>query len=190
MSEKAQIKKPIKSENTEILGSLETGEPEFILIGKIHRVHGIDGELLVESYSEDPKGLKPGSQVFIGNSHKPMVVRSRRKINTSWLLAFKEIDSPESAAEFRNQLIYMDKEDLQVLPEGQYYHFDLIGLSVKDKTGKYLGKLSEIIETGANDVYVVMNDNGDEILLPAISQVILMVNLKEHSMIVDPPEWI
>jgi 16S rRNA processing protein RimM len=172
------------------LGSPLPGEPVFILIGKIHRVHGVDGELVAESFSEDPQRLKPGSQIFIGAAHKPLIIQSRRKMNTSWLLAFKGIETPESAGELRNQLIYMDKNDLPVLPEGQFYHFDLVGLTVRDKSGKDLGKLAEVIETGANDVYIVINETGEETLLPAIAQVILEVNLEEHFMVVDPPDWI
>lgn len=172
------------------LGSPISGEPVFILIGKIHRVHGVDGELVVESFSDDPHGLKPGSRIYVGATHETLIIKSRRKMNTSWLLAFKGIDNPESAGEYRNQLIYVDKKDLPVLPEGQYYHFDLVGLAVQDKSGKKLGKLSEVIETGANDVYVVLNDAGEEILLPAIAQVILEISLEDRCMVVDPPEWI
>jgi len=80
--------------------------------------------------------------------------------------------------------------DLPRLPEGQYYHHQLLGLSVVDETGQVLGELAEILETGANDVYLVKTPLGKELLLPAIEDVILGVPLERKEMSVRPPDWL
>ena len=83
---------------------------------------------------------------------------------------------------FRNQWVYVKAADVPPLPEGQYYKYELIGLDVVDDQGNALGKLNEILETGANDVYVVKNESGKEILLPAIPPVILDVDMGQRVM--------
>jgi 16S rRNA processing protein RimM len=77
----------------------------------------------------------------------------------------------------RNQTLYIAEANAMELPEGEFYFHELLGLSVVDDAGKSLGKVSEIMETGANDVYVVTNEVGHEILLPAIAEVILDIDL-------------
>ena len=105
------------------------------------------------------------------------------------LITFKDITDLDQAGLFRNKFIYIRKEDLPALPDGEYYHFDLVGLNVFDTADQLLGVLTEVLETGANDVYVVKSENGEEILLPAIESVIISVNLKDARMVVNPPEW-
>jgi 16S rRNA processing protein RimM len=181
----------ITKKNTEAndIGSLGTGEPVFILIGKIRKPHGVDGELLIDAYSESPERFKAGKQIFIGEDHELHVIKTRRMMDKAMLITFKDVDDVNLAGQYRNKYIYTIKEYLPSLPDGEYYHFDLVGLNVYDQMGVYMGKLKEVLETGANDVYVVENEAGEEILLPAIASVIIAVSLSEHKMIVDPPIW-
>lgn len=171
-------------------GSPQPGEPVFILIGKIRKAHGVDGEIMIDAYSESPERFKPGRKIFLGEDHQPHVIRSRRTMDKAMLISLKDISDPELVGKYRNKFIYILKEDLPTLPEGEYYHFDLIGLQVFDPSGKLLGKLVEVIETGANDVYVVDNEQGEEMLIPAISQVVVSVSIPDGKMVVNPPEWI
>jgi 16S rRNA processing protein RimM len=83
------------------------------------------------------------------------------------------VETPEEAGLYRNQWVFIKKKDAPPLPKGQHYKHELYGLKVVDENDNPLGELVEIIETGANDVYVVRNDSGKEILLPAIPSVIL-----------------
>ncbi len=83
--------------------------------------------------------------------------------------------------------LFIHKDRLPKLPEGEYYHFQLIGLSVETKEGKPLGTLSAILETGGNDVYVVESE-GKELLIPAIEDVIGEVDLQNRKLVVDLPE--
>ena len=75
------------------------------------------------------------------------------------------------------------------LPQGEYYHHQLLGLQVINKEGQLLGTLVEILETGANDVYVVKGESGEEVLLPAIDGVVVGIDLENHTMLVEPPAW-
>ena len=106
-----------------------------------------------------------------------MTIRRQRIHNDGILLAFDGYSTPEQVGRFRNQILYIVEEDAMELPEGEFYYHELLGLSVMDETGESLGKVTEIMQTGANDVYVVTNDAGQEILLPAIAEVILEVDL-------------
>ena len=98
------------------------------------------------------------------------------------MLAFDGFTTPEQVGRFRNQILYIDEADAKELPEGEFYYHELLGLSVLDETGEPLGKVTEIMQTGANDVYVVTNEAGREILLPAIAEVILEVDLEFKEM--------
>ena len=89
------------------------------------------------------------------------------------LVKFKGIESPEAAREMRNQWVYVRASDVPRLPEGKLYQHELFGFHVVDDNETSLGELVEIIETGANDVYVVRDEAGKEILLPAIPSVVL-----------------
>jgi 16S rRNA processing protein RimM len=183
------VRKNSLRKNNSDQGSPQPGEPVFILIGKIRRPHGVDGEMMIDPYSESVDRFKPGNKVLIGEDHLPQVIRTRRAMDRAMLITFKDISDPDQAGLFRNKFMYILKDDLPELPDGEYYHFDLVGLNVFDTEDELLGVLTEVLETGANDVYVVKSENGEEILLPAIESVIISVNLKDARMVVKPPEW-
>jgi 16S rRNA processing protein RimM len=89
------------------------------------------------------------------------------------LVQFKGIGTSEEAGLYRNQWVFIKAEDAPPLPEGHIYQHELIGFKVFDEADNLLGELVEILETGANDVYIVRDDSGRELLLPAIASVIL-----------------
>lgn len=127
----------------------------------------------MDLHTDFPERLKAGRKLFIGGGHKPMTLTGCRVHGQGRLIALQGVDTPESAGRFRNQWVFVKTKDAPALPEGQYYQYQLIGLNVVDEEDRSLGKLTEIIETGANDVYVVTKESGGEILLPAIPSVIL-----------------
>jgi 16S rRNA processing protein RimM len=98
------------------------------------------------------------------------------------LVRFKGIETPEEAGQYRNQWVYIKSSDAPTLPEGGIYKHELFGFQVVDENGQSLGELMEILETGANDVYVVKDDSGCELLLPAIPPVILEVDADRRVM--------
>lgn len=165
-------------------GSLKTGEPAFLAAGKIRRPHGVRGEVLLEIHTDFPERLQAGKTVFLGESHEQATILQQRQHQHGLLLRLAGYDTPEAAGILRNQTLYVAFEDTPELPEGEYYFHELLDLEVFREDGKKLGVLSEIIETGANDVYVVTTPSGSEILLPAIQDVILSVSLEEQKMTV------
>ncbi len=149
------------------------GEPVYLVVGFLRRAHGVHGEIVMDVHSDFPERLRRGRKLFIGEEYKPVTIASARPHAKGMLLKLKGIETPEEAGQFRNQWVYVRAADVPSLPEGKIYQHELFGFDVVDENGASLGELEEIIETGANDVYVVRDSNGREILLPAIPSVIL-----------------
>lgn len=155
---------------------------EFLVVGKLRRTHGITGEMTMDIYTDFPERLRLGQVVFVGDEHQPQRIRSRRPAGATLLVAFDGFTNPESAAVLRNQYVYVRADDRPPLPEGEYYHHELLGIQVISEDGRNLGRLVEILSSPANDVYVVQPDAGKEILLPALKSVILEVDLPNGQM--------
>jgi 16S rRNA processing protein RimM len=151
--------------------------PVYVAVGKLRRPHGVHGEIIMDVYTDFPERLRPGMQLYAGEVHQPLKLTHRRWHQNSLLVTFEGYDTPESVGELRNMILYLPIDTLPDLPAGEYYHHQLLGLQVIDETGKLLGQVSEILETGANDVLVVQPETGREFLLPFIDSVLLDVNL-------------
>lgn len=160
-------------------GSPLESEPVFLVVGKLRRAHGVRGEMVFDIHTDFPERLRPGVLVYIGDDYQPFRIRTRRPNGTTLLLSFASIGTPEQAAAYRNQFVYVRADDRPPLPEGEYYHHQLLGLQVINEDGRVLGKLVEILDSPANDVYIVQPETGPEILLPAIQSVILAIDLTQ-----------
>ncbi len=158
-------------------GSPAAGEPAFLEVGKVRRPHGVSGDVLVEIHTNFPERLIAGVEVFLGEAHLPLTIRRRREHNDGLLLAFENYTTPDQVGRFRNQSLYQARKRAPKLSSCEYYHHQLLGLDVQKEDGTFLGKITGILETGANDVYEVTDEAGREMLLPAISEVILHVDL-------------
>lgn len=163
-------------------GSPVEGEPVFLAIGRLRRPHGVRGEINMEVLTDFPERLRPGMQLYIGPDYRSIHLKSRRWHRDSLLVSFKGYEDREQIGELRSQIVYVPVDDRPPLEEGEYYHHQLLGLRVIDEEGRLLGELKEILETGANDVYVVLPESGPSILIPAIYPVILEINLEEGEM--------
>jgi 16S rRNA processing protein RimM len=163
-------------------GSPPVGEPEYLVIGYLRRPHGVGGEILMDVQTDFPERIQPGITLFVGESHQQMELTSCRTHHKGMLVHFRGITNPENAGLYRNTWVYVTTESRPKLPDGEYYHHQLIGLKVMDEDDTLLGTLVDIIETGANDVYVVRDDSGRELLLPAIPAVILNVQISDGQM--------
>jgi 16S rRNA processing protein RimM len=149
------------------------GEPVYLVVGFLRRAHGLRGEIIMDLHTDFPERLRSGRKLFVGQERKPMTLSGARPHAKGMLVKFKGVETPEDAGQLRNQWVYVTTTDVPSLPEGKLYQHELFGFEVVDENGNSLGKLVEIIETGANDVYVVKDSNGRELLLPAIPSVIL-----------------
>jgi 16S rRNA processing protein RimM len=150
-----------------------TGEPLYLSLGFLRRPHGVRGEIIMDLHTDFPDRLRKGRKLFVGEEYRPVTLESIRPHGHGVLIKFKTIDTPEDAGQFRNQWVYAKTKDLPPLPKGQHYQHELLGINVVDENGNSLGVLAEIMETGANDVYLVRDEAGKEILLPNIPSVVL-----------------
>ena len=149
------------------------GEPVYLAVGFLRRAHGVRGEIIMDLHTDFLERLRSGRKLFVGEERKAMTLSGSRPHAKGMLVKFKGIETPEDAGQLRNQWVYVKATDVPSLPEGKLYQHELLGFEVMDESGYSLGKLVEILETGANDVYVVKDESGKEILLPAIPSVIL-----------------
>ena len=171
-------------------GSPLTGEPAFLAVGKLRHAHGVHGEILMEVLTDFPERPTPGTALYLGSEGDQLRLTKSRPHQAGLLMTFEGFSTPEQVSQLRNQIVYVKADDRPPLADGEYYHHQLIGLSVIDESGTSLGQIIEIIETGANDVYVVRSEDSHEILLPVLPEVILNVDLTTGSMQVRPPEWL
>ena len=149
------------------------GEPVYLTVGFLRRPHGVQGEIIMDLHTDFPERMKRGRKLFVGEDHQAMTLTSVRPHQNGLLVKFKGIETNEAAGAFRNTWVYIQAKDAPPLPDGRIYQHELYGFKVVDENENPLGELVEIIETGANNVYVVRDDSGKEILLPAIPSVIL-----------------
>jgi 16S rRNA processing protein RimM len=160
---------------------------EYLIIGVIVAPRGLQGELKVRVETDDPDRFEALEWVYVGPERQRYGVEGARLHRGSALLRLSGITDRDAAEELRGAIIYVDTVDALPLGEGEYFHHQIEGLRVVSESGEELGRLREVLETGANDVYVVIGPKG-EILLPAIQDVILMIDVPGGTMTVRVPE--
>lgn len=171
-----------RSEDEIVAGSPLRGEPDFLAVGRLRRPHGVRGEILMEVMTDFPERLIDGMVLYIGTEHRPLRMLRQRTHHKALIVTFEGFETPEDIGEFRNQFVFIPTTSISPLPEGEYYHHQILGLQVISESGDSLGKVVDIIETGANDVYVIQRENAADILLPAIDDVILEIDLHKGEM--------
>ena len=172
-------------------GKARTPEPRFLAVGQVSRPHGVRGELRVQILTDYPERLGQHTYLYLASPDSPDAVR--RYPVEKWryhkkilLLKLGGCDDRNAAEELRGQLVQIPFEEAVPLEEGEYYHFQLIGVRVETENGEHLGQVVEMLETGANDVYVVRGPRG-EVLLPAVDDVVLELDLRAQRMVVRLP---
>ncbi len=169
-------------------GSSLSDEPVFLAIGRLRRPFGLSDEWLFKIMTDFPDRLILGKELYLGRQKQAHTIKTiviSNQYSRISLCPAIEHDKP-----YQNEILYVKADEVPPLPNGQYYHHQVIGLRVEDENGASLGVLAEILETGANDVYVIRPPEGKEILIPAIGSVVKTVNLKDRLMVVKIPEWI
>jgi len=154
------------------------GEREFLAVGKLRRPHGVAGEMVMELFTDFPERLTSGSQLYHGAQHKPLHIKKCRNYDKGLLISFVEVQDSESAGLLRNEIVYVRTDEVPALPEGEYYHHQLLGLRAVDEGDRLLGIVVDILETGANDVIIVRPGRGRDILIPLVDAFILAIDLR------------
>ena len=152
---------------------------QFLETGKITGTHGLKGEVRVQPWADSPEFLAEFDELYLDKGAIKIEITSSRVHKNMLIMKIKGIDTIEEADRLRNKVLYMNRNDVE-LEEGAYFIQDLIGLDVIDEeTGERLGRLDDVSETGANDVYHVKTDDGKVFLIPAIPQVIREISVEE-----------
>lgn len=161
-------------------------EPRYLAVGRILRPHGITGELRVEVLTAYPERLAKLPQLYIGSAYQPYAVQSVRRHQNLLLLRLVGVADRNAADTLRGQLVSVAIEDAIPLEEGEYYHHQLLGMQVSTEDGEALGEIVEVLDTpAANDVYVVHGLRG-EVLIPAIREVILSMDIEARQVVIRP----
>lgn len=165
---------------------LRRSEPRYLAIGRVTRAHGLRGEVSITVLTDFPERFRTTDWVYLGNEFEaaPHRLVSHRRHKNNILLTLDGITNRAQAEQLKGQFVQVPVEDAVPLPEGTYYLFQLLDLDVKTTTGELLGTIVDILETGANDVYVVQN-NKDQVLLPAIPDVVKSIDLEKGRMLVE-----
>lgn len=157
-------------------------------VGQIVGAHGLYGELRVEAYTDFPERFAPGARLFMGEELEAVTVESMRPHKTNLLIRLAEIEGRSAAEDLRGLWLYVPESEATALDEGSYWIHDIVGLRVLTTEGQELGTITDVFATGSNDVYVVRPsagiNQGRELLLPAIADVVERVDLDQRTMII------
>ncbi len=164
-------------------------EQVFFAVGRIVGAHGIRGEAKMVILTDDPDHLLDLRRVYFNDDPTPHRLSHIRFHARQALLTFPEITDRDSADALRGTVIRISGSQARPPAEGEFYHYQLIGLSVYDEAGAPLGKLVEILEAGEVDTYVVRDETGYEQFFPALREVVLDINPAENRVVVRPLVW-
>jgi 16S rRNA processing protein RimM len=165
---------------------VNTAPTEPVVVGTISGTHGRAGAVRVDPQSDIANRFMVGSELFInGIAH---TVDSSQPSGRGIIIKLDKINDLDHAATLKGSLITIPSHHLEALPDGSYYYYEIIGINVWEESGVYIGKISEIISTGCNDVYVIKDSLGHERLIPALDDVLLSVVPQKKQMVVRIPE--
>lgn len=160
---------------------------EFLVLGQIVGTHGVRGEMRVNPWCDSPDFAKKFKTLYMDEGGaQPVRVLSCRPHGNVFLVKLEGIDSIAEAEKHRDRMLYIKRSDA-MLPENTWFIEELIGCSVLDAdTARCYGTLSDVMSTGANDVWAVTDEKGHEYLLPAIKDVVIAANVSENKVFIRP----
>lgn len=147
---------------------------EKIMIGKIVNVVGLKGEVKVYNYSDSDEIYRITEAVYVGDDL--VGIENVRLQKNMVILKLAGISDRDGAEAVRGKELFITESDLPELPEGQYYIRDLIGMTVKEENGEILGKVSDVLQNTAQDIFEVENADGRKILIPKVDQFVLEID--------------
>lgn len=159
---------------------------QYLEIGQIVNTFGIKGQVKVVPFTNDANRFEEVKKIYIvsKSTKKEVEIEEVKYHKNMVLLKFKGFNKIEEVEDFKNCYIEIDRKDGKKLEEGEYYIVDLLGLDVLTDEGQNLGKLEDIYNTGSNDIYVVKNSLGKQVLLPCIKEVIKNIDLEKKQITV------
>ncbi|MCI8645748.1 MAG: 16S rRNA processing protein RimM [Firmicutes bacterium] len=159
---------------------------EKILIGKIVNVVGLKGELKVYCYTDKREQFEELEQIWL--DEETYAIRNVRYQGNVVILKLEGINDRNAAEACRNKGVYIKESDLPQLPEDSYYVRDLVGLQAMDESGNVLGKVTDVIQSSSQDLYQIRMEDGKNILLPAVKEFVLAIDMEGKTMTVRLPD--
>ncbi len=159
---------------------------DLLQVGVITTTHGVRGEVKVFPTTDDPARFKKLKNVILdtGREKIDLEVAGVKFFKNMVILKFKGIDDINDVEKYRKKSLYVTRENAVKLKKNEYFIADLIGLKVESDEGEDLGILSDVLQTGANDVYVLSKEGEDDILLPAIKECVKEVDIENGTILV------
>lgn len=157
---------------------------DLLQVGVITSTHGVRGEVKVFPTTDDPARFKKLKQVILdtGKEQIDLEIAGVKFFKNMVILKFKGIDNINDVEKYRQKGLFVTREHAVKLKKDEYFIADLIGLQVTSDEGEALGEISDVLQTGANDVYVIKTPEGEEILLPAIKDCVKAVDIEGKTM--------
>lgn len=157
-----------------------------IVIGRVGAAHGIQGDLRIIPLTDFPERFATLREVMVGD--ELLHIEHVKPQGKNFLMRFHEYGVREEAQRLTGRLLTVARADAAPLDEGEYYVFDIIGLTVHDEEGHVLGTVENVLRTGSNDVYAVRTEDGREILIPALRTVVCAIDVPGGRMTVRFPQ--
>ena len=160
----------------------------YLPAGRITTTHGIKGEVKVYPEVDDPDRFSLFKEVYLRSGSKlvPVEIENVKFFKKTVILKFKGIDDINDAVKYRDYEVMARREDIAELSEDQYFDADILGLLVQDSSGSELGSVSQVLHGSGNDVYVIKNGTGKEIMIPAVKRFVTSVDIEKGRMTVNP----
>ena len=161
-----------------------------LAVGRVVGTHGLEGELRVQLLTDNPEHLLDAERLLVGDKRTPFTIDSIRFHKGMALIAFDEIADVDEAETLRGSVLRIAGADLPPLAENEYYLYQVVGIEARAESGDVLGTVSDVIETGANNVFVVTPaDGGKELLFPSIPEVVLDIRPTEGYLVIRPQTY-
>jgi len=167
----------------------ETGG-QLCAAGLIAKAFGIKGEVKIRSYSRGIEEFKALGSVLVGRNEREVVRREIEEVvarGEDLYIRFRDTGDRNAAEQLIGHFLFVEESDRRSLASGQYFVDDLVGLEVRNRAGRSLGTVKEVLSYPAHDVYVIRS-RGTDVMVPAVREIVTAVDMKSRVMIIDPPE--
>ncbi len=163
---------------------------EYLVVGQLINTHGVKGEMKATALTDDPQRFKELKWVYIDKNGQLVKysISGVKFFKQFVILKFENIDCIEEAEKLKGLLMKVDRANAVKLPKDSFFITDILGLKVYDENNSLLGELTDVIQTGSNDVYIVKNEAGKELLIPALKSVVKEISLEDGKISVILPK--
>lgn len=174
------------STNTPISSAPRPTDEEWIVVGEFVGPFGIHGEIKLRPLTDFPERFERTPTIYIGDKHVPYRVEQAHTHKQLVLLRLAGITDVDAAEQLRGEQVWIPSSELTPLQEDQFYLHDVVGLRVQHVNGRPLGVVTDVVSTGASELFVIRDPQGNEVLLPVVKSFVKQIDLAQGVILVDP----